>query len=49
MIMTGGEIFLAIYQLFCIITVLTFICNLHNIHDWICNKLSNLSLIIFRR
>jgi len=25
------------------------ICNLHNIHDWICTKLSNLSLIIFRR
>ena len=25
------------------------ICNLHNIHDWICTKLSNLSLTIFRR
>ena len=37
------------FYLVCIIIVLTFICNLHNIHDWICNKLSNLSLIIFRR
>jgi len=25
------------------------VCNLHNIHDWICVKLSNLSLMIFRR
>jgi len=31
-----------------IIVVYVFL-NLHNIHDWICDKLSNLSLIIFRR